>query len=162
MFQCEPINDPWYVRSPWLLAIIVIGATLVSLALLFLCCYRKGARPAFLQQYVNMRKRLQVRAERAWVRIEWRVSACCQHAQAGVGEPAFVRPCPAAAAAVVLYIAAWRSWRGATVLGPRVKLPPRPVTASRRACVLPCCLCACCACAGRAVGGHGGGGDDGH
>ena len=60
-FQCQAINEPWYVRSPWLLAIIVIGATLVTLALLFLCCYRKGARPAFVQQYFNMKKRLQVR-----------------------------------------------------------------------------------------------------
>ncbi len=46
------------------MALIVLGATLIILAILFLVFYRKGARPAVMQQYFNMKKRLQVRGRK--------------------------------------------------------------------------------------------------
>ncbi len=63
-FVCTPVNssEPWYIAERWIIAVIVVGVTAVVLALLFLIFYRKGARPAFMQQYFNMRKRLLVRA----------------------------------------------------------------------------------------------------
>lgn len=61
VFQCQAVHNPWYVRLPWVLPVSIIGLVLVLLAALFLTLYRKGARPAFVQQYINVRKRLKVR-----------------------------------------------------------------------------------------------------
>ncbi len=61
LFICESTSEPWYQRDPWILALSILGVILLIIAVLFLTLYRKGARPAFIQQYLNIRKRLEVR-----------------------------------------------------------------------------------------------------
>ncbi len=60
-YICQEEEQPWYVKSPWILALIIIGATSIVIVTLFLLYYRKGAKPAFVHQYNMMRKRIKVR-----------------------------------------------------------------------------------------------------
>lgn len=60
-FVCVPYNATiWQQYKAQILATTITGGVMLLVTLLFLSCIRKGVRPAFMQQFVNLQKRVKV------------------------------------------------------------------------------------------------------
>ncbi|GAX74576.1 hypothetical protein CEUSTIGMA_g2025.t1 [Chlamydomonas eustigma] len=58
VYACILIEESWFYRNKWIIAVIVVGALILLSWSIWYLCYHRSSRPYFVQAFVDMRKRL--------------------------------------------------------------------------------------------------------